>query len=256
MNAIVLSIFAGVVGTGLGGVITAFFGSRTDKMISIFLSFAGGVMTSIVFFQLIPEAVENSDMNITIIGFIIGIIMVSAFNLIFDKISNAKSKLHESYAEFYHESDLISKQKTMIRSGILMFLVIALHDIPEGLVIGTAGIHDPDFGFRLAIMIGIHNVPEGMAISAPLISGGINKFKVIGLTFLEGIPTVVGTIVGLLLGGLSDTAVALSFSIAGGAMLYVVFGEILPQTMVLNKNRTPTIVLLIGIIVGLLLTKI
>jgi len=45
-------------------------------------------------------------------------------------------------------------------------------------------------------------------------------------------------------------------SAAGGAMLYIVFGEIFPQSIIMTKNRTASIVTLFGLIVGLLLTRI
>ncbi|MCL2133796.1 MAG: hypothetical protein FWH39_05590, partial [Bacteroidales bacterium] len=59
-----------------------------------------------------------------------------------------------------------------------------------------------------------------------------------------------------LFGTISNTALALSFSIAGGAMLYVVYCEILPQSTIMNKDRVPMIFLLVGIILGLILTRI
>jgi len=254
-----MSIFAGVVGMGLGGIITAIFGSRTEKMISIFLSLASGVMLSIVFIELIPEAIEYSNAGIAIIGLIIGVLMVMILNNIMDKVSKtnkSESKLHESYAEFFHSSEVISSKKSLIRSGMVMLFAIALHNIPEGLAMGAAGYHDAALGLTLAIMIGLHNIPEGMAISAPLISGGLSKLKTVLLVTLTGATTLIGTIAGLIIGGISDIALALSFSIAGGAMLYVVFGEILPQSIVTNKDRLPAVFALVGIIVGLLITQI
>jgi len=299
MNIIIMSLFAGVVGMGLGGIITAIFGNRTEKMISIFLSLAGGVMLSIVFIELIPEAIEYSNAGIAIIGLIIGALMVMALNNVMDRVSKTKknssgseSKLHETYAEFFHSSELISNEKAapaarfvqsnllankkaavplsigskgrtlperkkgLIRSGMIMLFAIALHNIPEGLAMGAAGYHDAALGLTLAIMIGLHNIPEGMAISTPLISGGLSRLKTVLLVMLTGATTLIGTIAGLLIGGVSDIALALSFSIAGGAMLYVVFGEILPQSIVTNKDRMPAVFALVGIIVGLLITQI
>ena len=259
MEIIAISIVAGVFGTGLGGFLTVFFGSQTDRMISVFLSFAGGVMASIVFFELIPEAEELSNTAITILGLFLGVAVVLALNYILDKITNArhnKTELHESYEEFYHAGDIITSKANMLRSGMLVFFAIALHTLPEGLALGAAGGYDARLGITLALIIGIHNIPEGMAIAAPLISGGLSKGKVIVLTLLAGVPTVIGALIGVLLGGISDVAVALSFSIAGGAMLYVVFGEILPQSIVMSKNRIPTISVLVGIVFGFLLTKI
>ena len=263
MNIIVMSLLAGVVGMGLGGAITAIFGSRTDKMISVFLSFAGGVMVSIVLIELIPEAVEYSNVGITSAGLAIGAIIVMLLNNFVDKISRKneankeKSKLHESYSEFFHSNEMIGeKKKSMLRSGMIMLFAIALHNIPEGLAMGAAGYHDAALGLTLAIMIGLHNIPEGMAISAPLISGGLSKFKTLVLVMLTGATTVLGAFAGVLIGGISDLALALAFALAGGAMLYVVFGEILPQSIVTNKDRIPTIFALVGIIVGLLFTQI
>ena len=257
MNIILLSFLAGVIGMGLGGVITAIFGTRTEKMISIFLSLAGGVMVSIVLLELIPEAVEYSNAGVAVVGLILGALMVMVLNNIMDRISKThKSKLHESYTDFFHSNELVDSKKSMFRSGIIMLIAIALHNIPEGLAMGAAGYHDAALGLTIAIMIGLHNVPEGMAVSAPLISGGLSKIKAVVLVALIGATTVLGAVAGVFIGGISDMALALSFAIAGGAMLYVVFGEILPQAIVTNKDRMPTIFAMIGIIVGIIFTQI
>jgi len=255
MNIIVLSFFAGVIGMGLGGIITALFGSRTEKMISIFLSLAGGVMISIVLFELIPEAVEYSNAWVAVIGLVLGALMVLVLNDVVDRISKTKeAKLHETYTEFFHIPG--GNKKSLIRSGMIMVFAIALHNIPEGLAMGAAGYHDAALGLTLAIMIGLHNIPEGMAISAPLVSGGFSKIKTLAIVMLTGATTVIGAVAGVFIGGISDLTLALSFSMAGGAMLYVVFGEILPQSIVTTKDRVPTIFALVGIILGLLFTQI
>ena len=259
MDVILMSIVAGIVGTGLGGVVTAVFGSRKDKVVSAFLSFAGGVMTSIVFFELIPDATQHSTPAIILIGLTLGVVMVLALNIIIDKASSAgqrNSKLHETYEGFYHEAGVVANKNRMKQSGMLMFLVIGLHNIPEGLIIGAAEKHDAALSMTLALMIGIHNLPEGMAIAAPLISGDLNKWKAILLTILAGVPTVLGAVIGVLVGGVSDLAIALSFSIAGGAMLYAVFGEILPQSVHMSNDRIPTIILLVGVAIGFIMTYI
>jgi len=253
-----MSLCAGVVGMGLGGLITAFVGSKTERMTSIFLSFAGGVMVSIVFLELVPESIELSNIGVGIVGLLIGALLVLLLNYLMDRLSNAQngSKLHESFAEFFHSSEMITKKSSMLRSGIIMLFAIGLHNVPEGLAMGAAGHYDARLGITLAIIIGLHNIPEGMAVSAPLIVGGLSKFKSVAITFLAGATTVIGAIVGFLIGSISDIAVAMSFSIAGGAMLYVVIGEILPQSIVMSKDRVPTIFALVGIIVGMLFIEI
>ena len=259
MNIILMSLLAGVAGMGLGGVITAIFGTKTDKMVSIFLALAGGVMVSIVLIELIPEAIEYSNIWIALVGLALGVLMVLVLNNVMDKISRTNkpnSKLHETYAEFFHSEGITDNKKSMLRSGMIMLFAIALHNIPEGLAMGAAGNHDAALGLTLALMIGLHNIPEGMAISAPLISGGLSKTKTLILVMITGATTVIGAVAGVLIGGISDIALALSFAVAGGAMLYVVFGEILPQSIVTNKDKVPAIFALVGIIVGLLFLQI
>jgi len=258
MNIILLSLIAGVVGMGLGGLITALFGGKSEKMTSIFLSFAGGVMVSIVFLELLPEAVELSNVFVMISGLVIGVLLVFALNALMDKLSKVHkgSKLHETFAEFFHSDGVISKKTGMLRSGMIMLFAIGLHNIPEGLAMGAAGHYDASLGLALAIIIGLHNIPEGMAVSAPLIAGGLTKVKSVIITLVAGATTVIGAIAGVLIGGISDAAVAISFAIAGGAMLYVVIGEIIPQSIVASKDRTPTIFALIGIIVGIIFMEL
>jgi len=257
MNVILQSFLAGVVGMGLGGVITAIVGTRTKKMISIFLSLAGGVMASIVLLELIPKAVEYSNICVAVAGLVLGALMVMVLNYIMDRVSKThKSKLYESYTDVFHSTEAIDKKKSMFRSGIIMLFAIALHNIPEGLAMGAAGYHDAALGLTIAIMIGLHNVPEGMAVSAPLISGGLPMFKTIVLVALIGATTVIGAVAGVFIGSISYTSLALSFAMAGGAMLHVVFGEILPQSIVTTKDRLPAIFAMVGIIVGLIITKI
>jgi len=258
MHIILLSLIAGVVGMGIGAILTALFGTKTDKMTSIFLSFAGGVMLAIVFIELIPESVELSSVPISVIGIVIGVAMVFVLNNIVDRISSKKSgeKMHESFAEFFHSNDVIARKKSMLRSGMIMIVAIGLHNVPEGLALGAAGQRDAALGFTLALLIALHNIPEGMAVAVPLTAGGLSKFKSIIITALVGATTIVGAVLGVLIGGISDIAVGVSFAIASGAMLYVVLAEILPQSIMMSKNRMPTVFALIGIIVGILFIEL
>lgn len=251
-----MSVIAGAVGMGLGALITALLGSRTEKMTSIFLSFAGGVMISIVFLELIPESLELSNIVVTIGGLITGAAMVLLLHNIIDRVTSVKAKdvqeIHESFAEFFHSNDVITRKTGMIRSGMIMLFAIALHNVPEGLAMGVAGHYDVSLGITLAIVIGLHNIPEGMAVAAPLIVGGLSKIKSVLITLMVGATTIIGTVAGVLVGSISETAIAFTFAVSGGAMLYVVLAEILPQSIVTSKNRVPTLFALAGVIIGML----
>jgi len=103
----------------------------------------------------------------------------------------------------------------------------------------------------LAILIGLHNIPEGMAVSVPLISGGMPRSKAVLLTALSGVPTMVGALLGYLIGEIGAVGLALSLGFASGAMLYVVFGEILPQAILMYHSKLPAFSVIAGILLGL-----
>ncbi|MCL2566280.1 MAG: ZIP family metal transporter [Defluviitaleaceae bacterium] len=258
MEILALTALAGIVGMGLGGLVSGLLGNVSPKVMCWMLSFAGGVMVSVVCFELIPESVELGGMNMAMLGLIIGVLIVLFLNQIVDKFTiNDRDSFekHMTKAGLYHENKLIANP-ALLRSGIIMLIAIGLHNLPEGMAIGAAGVHDMQLGMMLAFIIMLHCIPEGMAVASPLIAGGVSKKKAVTLTALSGAPTILGGAIGMFIGSISDGALALALASAGGAMLYVVFGEILPQSTIQAKSRFTSLAALLGILVGLLITSI
>ena len=142
-------------------------------------------------------------------------------------------------------------------AGIVMASAIALHNVPEGMTIGAAYASNSGVmgsaALVLAVLIGLHNIPEGMAVSVPLISGGMGRIKAVLITALSGVPTMIGALLGYLLGEIGPLGLALSLGFASGAMLYVVFGEILPQSILMYHSKLPAFSTIVGMLVGLLI---
>lgn len=289
MNIFVYAIFvttlAGVGGTGLGGCIGALFKKDSNKTVSLLLSFAAGVMLSIVCFDLVIDALHISNgfaqTNVFIVvgGIVLGVLLVYVLNYLIDAKTNSEvphidfnhPKTADELDELIHSDHLRqhidnkdSKSKLFV-AGIVMASAIALHNLPEGMTIGASFINDINnnmdgakfsSGLIMAMLIGFHNIPEGMSISVPLISGGMGKLKSILITAITGIPTVLGAIIGYLLGDMGPIGLSISLSFASGAMLYVVFGEILPQAILMYKSKLPTFFVIIGILLGLVIIYI
>lgn len=262
---------AGVFGTGLGGAIGALFKKDSNKTASLLLSFAAGVMTAIVCFDLIVSAIETKT-NICLISTAIaaGVGIVYCLNLFIDKTTNNEvshiDKTHPQTAddldEIIHSNHLsvhIHKHDNKFNlfvAGVIMACAIALHNLPEGMTIGasfanTKGVMEGS-ALMLSILIGLHNIPEGMAIAVPLINGGVKRRMAILITALSGAPTIIGAIIGYWVGDIGPMGLALSLSFASGAMLYVVFGEILPQSILMYRSKLPAFFVIIGILIGMI----
>ena len=270
ITLIKITALAGIGGTGFGGIIGGLFKRDSVKTASLLLSFAGGVMTAIVCLDLIQSAIKTG-VNIFLIclGIIAGVLIVYLLNLFIDRITNKEvrhiSKNHpltaDNLDEIIHSNHLSVHLKrgqrlALLGAGVIMACAIALHNLPEGMTIGasfanTKGVLEGS-ALALAILIGLHNIPEGMAISVPLISGGVKRRMAILITALSGTPTIIGALLGFWIGDMSHFGLALSLSFASGAMLYVVFGEILPQSILMYRSKLPTFFVILGILVGLI----
>ena len=75
----------GILGTIFGSLVTVLVGKRSEKLISHLLSCAGGVMTGVVFFDLIPEAIELSNLWIALLGLVLGAMLVFPLNGLVDR---------------------------------------------------------------------------------------------------------------------------------------------------------------------------
>lgn len=256
LECVIYSAIAGIIGTGIGGIIGVMCGKANDHVISAVLSFAGGVMLSVVFFDLIPESITYANYGVTIFGLTVGIVVLYLLNYLVDKKTSKTEKelnAHVTISALHHQDQFIqnhNENKSLLSAGIIMFIAIALHNFPEGMAIGTLGMVHKQMGLTLAILLAIHNIPEGMAISLPLVVGGIKKWKVVGLCVLAGSVTLLGGLVGVLLGSINTYITSFALSFAGGAMLYVTFCEILPQSLLMESNRMPSLFNIIGIIMG------
>ena len=271
IGTLLLTTFlAGVVGTGLGGLIGAILQKDSNRTVSLLLSFAGGVMISVVCFDLVTEAIATNVGVWVVIGSIaLGVAVIYLLNHLIDKKTNPEvphiDENHPHTAddldELIHSDHLqqhFAKKDnkfSLFIAGIVMASAIALHNVPEGMTIGASyASHDATLGSAalvLAILIGLHNIPEGMAVSVPLISGGMKRWKAVLITAASGIPTILGALLGFVLGEIGVVGLALSLGFASGAMLYVVFGEILPQAILMYHSKLPAFSAIAGMLVGL-----
>ena len=267
---IVTTALAGVAGTGIGGLIGALLQRNSNRVVSLLLSFAGGVMLSVVCFDLAVEAVETQVGIWYVVGSIaLGVATTFLLNHLIDKKTNPEvphidekhPKTADDLDELIHSDHLEQHyakndgKLSLFIAGIVMACAIALHNIPEGMTIGASYASNNGVmgsaALVLAVLIGLHNIPEGMAVSVPLITGGMKKWKAVLITAASGIPTIIGALLGYVLGEIGALGLAMSLGFASGAMLYVVFGEILPQAILMYHSKLPAFSTIVGMLVGL-----
>ena len=119
LKTTLVGLFFGTFGTTIGGIIGVSLKHNSNKFLSVILQFAAGLMMSIICFDLIPEAIQLSNIIISIIGILIGVaIMIICDNFVETKCT-------------------VRSNNTLLNTGIIVGIGLALHNFPEGLAIGS-----------------------------------------------------------------------------------------------------------------------
>ena len=250
--AFLLAIFAGA-STCAGAAIAFFSKQDNTKMLSAGLGFSAGVMVYLSFVELLPESIKEFSklsQNGEIIALFIFFVSMLAC-LFIDKavpvdINPHEIEAPEAYCElrscYLNDGELcIAKQalaqdnapasnKTLRRTGILTAFAIALHNFPEGFATFASGLESIKLGVVVALAVAIHNIPEGVAVSLPIYHATGQKRKAFIFAALSGLAEPLGALVGalLILPLFGASAVAVSFALVAGVMIFISFDQLFP----------------------------
>lgn len=241
LKTTLLGLFFGTFGTTIGGIIGVMFKKPSNKFLSFILQFSAGLMSAIICFDLIPEALEVSDISSVFIGIFFGVITMIWCDNIVRKMYAKKEK---------------QKNNSLLKTGIIVGIGLAIHNLPEGLAIGSGFESSIKLGYALALVIALHDIPEGISMAVPMKNGGMSKMKAVVFTLLSGVTTGLGAFLGAIVGGISQSVIGICLAFAAGAMLYIVSGELIPESNKIYQGRMGTVGNIVGFIIGILATQI
>ena len=87
-------------------------------------------------------------------------------------------------------------------------------------------------------------------MAVPMKSGGMKPSKVIYYVVLSGVTTGIGAFIGAIIGGISQEVISICLAFAAGAMIYIVSGELSPESNKLYNGRMSAMGNIIGFIIG------
>ncbi|MFW6134566.1 MAG: ZIP family metal transporter [Elusimicrobiota bacterium] len=238
---VVASLIAGL-GTALGGVPCFFLKRTSDKFLDSALGFAAGIMLAATSFSLLVPAIESGGVWKASAGLLLGalFLVVTGRNI---------PHLHRIAALKGINSD-------MAKLWLFIFAV-TIHNFPEGLAVGVGfGGGDIRGGTALAIGIGLQNIPEGLAVAFPLVRAGSSRIKAFWVALFTGLVEPVGGFIGAAFVSIGSFLLPYGLAFAGGAMLYVISEEIIPETHSRGNDRAATMGILIGFVVMMILDNV
>lgn len=227
--AVTGSLLAGMA-TGIGALCVFFIRTFSERVEVLLLSIAAGIMLAASFFSLLQPGVEMAGemMASKMLGVavVVGGLVIGALTLF--AVHNAVPHVHLFAG---HEG---TDSRRLSRIWLFVF-AIALHNFPEGMAVGVGFVGgDISNGISLATGIGIQNIPEGLAVAAALMVGNYSRRQAFTVAFLTGLIEPVGGLFGSAAVWLAEPMLPWTLGFAGGAMLFIISDEIIPET---HKGR-------------------
>jgi len=232
------------------GALGIYFIRQESKFISISLGFSAGVMLGVSILELLPSAILEVGLFKAGLAFILGLIVVSILDIMVPH-----DYMHEHSCDEENEFKHNGTRFNLNRTGRLVAIGIAIHNLPEGFVTLSGAFHSVELGILLTVAISLHNIPEGLSVAVPIYASTNNKRKAFKISFLSGLAeplgAVIATVVILTFGFTTDEFIQIVLAFVSGIMLFISLDELLPSAReTCEENGNNSHIVTLGIIAG------
>ncbi len=227
---LLLAASATALATGIGAIPVFLFGRRAARATPFLLGFAAGVMGVAAVAGLLIPASEEGSVVAVIAGLAVGV----AFLVVIRR-------------RFHPDAGFMGRTGPGTRTSALVFLVLFVHSLPEGLAIGTAFASDrAGLSLFVILAIGIQNIPEGTSVAIPMQEAGFSRGRQFWAAVATSAPQPVGALIAFLAVEEVSGLLPFSFTFAAGAMLALIAIEMLPKAYAGSRPLGPSAGLLAG----------
>lgn len=211
----VILVFVGslvtALATGLGVIPVALARGNAERFTGPGQAIAAGLML-VASFSLIREGVEIS-IGRTAIGVAIGIVGILVVS----------RRLHQGEVGF---SELTGADA---RKALMIVGVMTAHSFAEGVGVGVSYSGAEGLGLYVTILIALHNIPEGLAIALVLVPRGVSLWRSAGWSVFSSLPQPLVAVPAYLFVVVFEPLLPVGLGLAAGAMVWMCLAEMLPD---------------------------
>ena len=188
------------------------------RALDLTIAFAAGFLVSVAFLDLFPEAVRQTGDQAAVVA-------LGAYLLV--HLTQHTIGKHFHFGEETHEISRIVSTSALI--GLLM------HTFVDGVAVSSGVRVGETFGLMVFLAIGLHKLPEGLAISSLFMAAGAGKRAAFAAAGLLGLATIAGVFATAQVPLLARHGLALST----GVTLYVGASNLVPEIQATPGWRVP-----------------
>jgi zinc transporter, ZIP family len=213
---LILAATGTALATGLGAIPVFLLGQRVVALRPPLWGLAGGVMAIAAIVGLLTPALDEGSVAAVAGGF-----GASVFFLALTRSLLRSSDVHVG-----------ALTGAEVRVAVLVFAVLLVHSLPEGLAVGTAYASETaGLGAFVITAIAIQNIPEGTSVAIPMEASGFGSWQQFWAAVATSAPQPIGAVIALVAVEQITGLLPVSFAFAAGAMLALVAVELVPDAL-------------------------
>lgn len=193
--------------------------SMNDKLLHsllfLFVSFAAGAMLGAAFFDLLPESIEMSGVENTMLLAVSGILMFFIIEKFF---------FWHHHHKHHHEGEKDEKPFTYLN-----LIGDGVHNFIDGTIIAAAFMASPATGMVSTLAIIMHEIPQEIGDFSLLIYGGFSKTKALLFNFLTALTAMAGALVAYFAAPHLPWLNSVLIPIAAGHFIYIACVDLVPE---------------------------
>jgi ZIP family zinc transporter len=228
-----LGSFVSAMATVLGGLPVLLIRKMSERWKDILVAFTAGIMVSASTFGLIPQAIAEAGFWVMTAGLVLGVL---ALDLIERNIP---------HIDVENKNGL----RSLDNKALLVMIALFIHNIPEGLSTGFSyASGNAGLGPMVAVAIGAQNMPEGLILAVFLLNAKTPKLRSLLIVTATGLMEMVSAVVGYGAASGIDGLIGPGLAFAAGAMLFISYKELIPESHGHGFERPSTYSFIIGLL--------
>ncbi len=236
----VISFGTSFLGFYIAYIVSLIYSKRSNRQTGFILGVTGGVLISIICFELLPEAIAISGIYLPIFSMLMALLI---FAYLEHRIAKLKGRT---------DIDIIKVANISISAGI----IIGFDNFPEGFALGSVLFHNHLTEIHMLFALFLHCILDGLIILTTMKYAKLKSKDSVKFIVMTSSVIAFSAILGAYFTRVSHIIMPISVGFVSGIMLYVALGEAIPKSKAVWNGRFSTIGACIGVIIGIMLNSI
>jgi len=237
-----------------GGLIAIYL-RPSSFLLSVAVGFAAGVLLGTFAFEMMPKAIEQSSLTVTVGGFVVGFLLVYLLDLFVNRGRMAGEEADQIGAvrSFHRRHKPRGSQVTVLAGAT------SAEELIEGLTIGVSAAIDPSVAFIVGAAIFVDNISEALSIGELVREETTRgyRLRILKWTAVIALSLFASAMLGwFAFRGLPPPVLGLLLAMGAGGMFYLTVTDLVPEAEEHQYQQSSAIAIGIGFLTILVLSEL